>query len=123
VIFAFDLIEHIYNFPLFLEKCSKLLAHDGCLILLTGDIDCIEAKQNRASWQYVRIVEHIIFPSKKAYELNGWQVCEFLTVFPWYEPEFTIRGRMRRCIRAISKSYKGWPFSKPNHYMVILKQI
>jgi SAM-dependent methyltransferase len=121
LIFAFDLIEHIYDFSSFLQKCKEHLVRNGYLIILTGDIDSVEAKRNKEKWWYVSYVEHIIFPSKKAYEFNGWKICEYLKVFPFHEPEYTIRGWIRRILRRISRKYNRWPFNKPNHYLIILK--
>jgi SAM-dependent methyltransferase len=121
LIFAFDLIEHIYDISSFLEKCKMHLAKNGYLIILTGDINSSEAKRDKEKWWYVSCLGHIIFPSKKAYELNGWEVCEYMEVFPFHEPEFTVRGYIRRIIHAISKKYYGWPFNKPNHYLIFFR--
>jgi SAM-dependent methyltransferase len=120
LIFAFDLIEHVYDFSSFLEKCKMHLSKNGYLIILTGDVDSAEAKQNREKWWYLSYVDHIIFPSKKAYEFNGWNICEYLKVFPFHEPEYTIRGHIRGVLRRILSKYHGWPFNKPNHYLITL---
>jgi SAM-dependent methyltransferase len=121
LIFAFDLIEHIYDFSSFLEKCKMHLVKNGYLIILTGDIDSIEAKRDREKWWYVSFMEHIIFPSMKAYELYEWEVFEYIKVFPFHEPEYTMRGYIRRILSKISKKYHGWPFNSPNHYLIVLK--
>jgi cyclopropane fatty-acyl-phospholipid synthase-like methyltransferase len=62
IITSFDVIEHIYNVPDFLNTCYNQLLPDGHLMLFTGNIMCLTAKFLKEKWWYVRLPEHIVFP-------------------------------------------------------------
>jgi 2-polyprenyl-3-methyl-5-hydroxy-6-metoxy-1,4-benzoquinol methylase len=68
IITGFDLVEHLYNVPEFLDSCLARLSPQGYLIFVTGDISCLPAKLANSNWWYVRFPEHIVFPSRKYFE-------------------------------------------------------
>lgn len=70
LITGFDLIEHIYNVPDFLNLCLSKLSLGGYIAFLTGDISCLTAKLTGANWWYVRFPQHIIFPSPNYFQLH-----------------------------------------------------
>lgn len=123
VITAFDLVEHLYDLPSFLESCLKFLTPNGYLILLTGNINCIWAKITKANWWYLRYPEHIIFPSKKYFEnysrlrLENW--------IPTYADRAYDRPKHLVAIstfkRVLLRDYSGLPALSPDHALIILK--
>lgn len=70
VITAFDVIEHIYDVPTFLNMCLSKLAVGGKMFFLTGDSSCLAAKLVGSNWWYVRFPEHIVVPSKRYFETH-----------------------------------------------------
>jgi len=62
VITAFDLVEHLYDLPGFFKIAGNLLASDGVVLILTGDILCLSARLSRVHWWYLKAPEHIVFP-------------------------------------------------------------
>ncbi|MGB5637399.1 MAG: class I SAM-dependent methyltransferase [Waterburya sp.] len=65
LITAFDLVEHIYDLPSFLEECLTHLKDNGYILFHTGDILSQLPKIIKSRWWYVRYAEHIVFPSKQ----------------------------------------------------------
>jgi len=124
VITAFDLIEHLYDLPKFIEICLDKLSPDGCLVFLTGDICCFWAQSTRANWWYVRYPEHITFPSRKYFELHPK-----LQVMDWI-PTFADRAYDRpklRVVMSIAKrlllgDYSGVPALGPDHALIVIKR-
>ncbi|MDR1774765.1 MAG: class I SAM-dependent methyltransferase [Clostridioides sp.] len=121
VITAFDLIEHIYNFQLFLDNCSNLLNSNGILVFFTGNIDSKSSKKQKTKWWYFSFAEHIIFPSKQAYETNDLKVIKYNKVRLDNELKITVRSLIRKIIRLFSLSYDGWPFNSDHHIIVLKK--
>lgn len=68
VITAFDLVEHLYNLPKFIENCYSQLVENGYLLLLTGNISSISSVLTSSNWWYVRYPEYIVFPSKRYFK-------------------------------------------------------
>ncbi|MFA9213484.1 MAG: class I SAM-dependent methyltransferase [Candidatus Methylacidiphilales bacterium] len=77
IITAFDLVEHVYNLPQFIDDCLDKLKPNGKLIIFTGDISSWGYKKAKANWWYINFPEHIVFPSKKfVSELKGFRLLE-----------------------------------------------
>jgi len=75
VVTAFDLFEHLYDTAGFLARTRELLKPAGRLVILTGDIDCAEARRDGAAWWYVQPPEHVVFPSRKYWaSVEGFDV-------------------------------------------------
>lgn len=80
VVTAFDLFEHLYDAPGFLERTRALLKPGGRLVILTGDIDCEAAQRDGAGWWYVQPPEHVVFPSRKSWSsVAGFGVDSLVT--------------------------------------------
>jgi SAM-dependent methyltransferase len=124
VITAFDLIEHLYNLPEFLKMCLDRLSSSGYLIFLTGDICCFWAQLTGSDWWYMRYPEHIIFPSKRYFELHPQlEVVDWIVTYA--APSYKKGGFS--AIKSIGKAllrrdYSGLPSLSPDHTLVILKQ-
>jgi SAM-dependent methyltransferase len=121
IIFSFSIIEHHYHFNDLLNFTGKKLNPNGKLIILTGDNESDEAKKQREKWWYVSLVEHIIFPAKKTYELNKYCIIEHKNVFPFSQPQYTLRGLLRKGISLLTSNRKHWPFPPKNHYIIVLE--
>jgi 2-polyprenyl-3-methyl-5-hydroxy-6-metoxy-1,4-benzoquinol methylase len=65
LITAFDLVEHLYDLPSFIEKCLVHLKPNGYIVFHTGDILSLLPRLIQSNWWYLRYPEHIVFPSKK----------------------------------------------------------
>lgn len=126
VITAFDLIEHLYDVPAFLDTCHARLSDRGRLVLLTGDIHAPSARLAGTHWWYVQYPEHIVFPSRqyltglskfrvealrRTYASIGYQRSGLLGV-----AQYLRRQLQGRC-------YNGLPSLGPDHMLVILKKV
>jgi len=123
IITAFDLIEHLYNLPSFLDTCFDILSPDGCLVFLTGDISCLWARLTKANWWYVRYPEHITFPSRKYFELHPkFQVVDWI---PTYADRSYDRQKNRVVMsiakRLLSRNYSGLPSLGPDHALIVIR--
>jgi SAM-dependent methyltransferase len=120
---AFDLVEHLYDIPVFFRRCSELLVEGGTLVLLTGDIQSPSARLCRRNWWYLRYPEHVVFPSMhflrsgtrnfvlrrkvRTYASRGYREH-------WY-------GVARRAGPALLRGrYDGLPSLGPDHALVVL---
>lgn len=65
LITLFDVAEHIYDLPEFLDAIATKLSPSGHLILFLGDIHSMPAKLAGNSWWHYGYPEHISFPSVK----------------------------------------------------------
>jgi 2-polyprenyl-3-methyl-5-hydroxy-6-metoxy-1,4-benzoquinol methylase len=125
VITAFDVVEHLYDVPHFLEICKSKLSKDGFLILLTGNITCKSAKKSKSNWWYVQYPEHIVFPSKKFFMLNPeFELYDWMTT---YHAPIVQRNLLLNFMRTFfnivrKKIYNGYPSWSPDHYLVFLKK-
>lgn len=122
---AFDVIEHLYDIPLFLKQCQSKLTPNGYIVLLTGDISCWSSQVTKSNWWYVKYPEHIVFPSKEYFahysqlEIVNWTTTKHA---PLSKGEFLFL-----CLKAFIKTvlnnrYDGYPSFAPDHYMAILKK-
>lgn len=123
IISAFDLIEHLYDVPAFIETCHAKLAKGGKLVLLTGDIEAASARLAGSHWWYAQYPEHIVFPSArhlmsvpgfglvtldKTYASVGYQRPALLGVAQY------IRKRLQ------GRHYNGLPSLGPDHMLIVL---
>lgn len=120
---AFDLVEHLYDIPVFFRRCSELLVEGGTLVLLTGDIQSPSARLCRGNWWYLRYPEHVVFPSTRflrsgtrnfvlrrkvrTYAARGYRE-------PWY------RVARRAGPALLRGHYDGLPSLGPDHALVVL---
>jgi 2-polyprenyl-3-methyl-5-hydroxy-6-metoxy-1,4-benzoquinol methylase len=121
IITAFDLVEHLYNFPDFMKRCANLLKPNGILLIVTGNKNCSEAQKLKERWKYALYAEHIIFPEHKTYENYGLKLYDYYKVSRKEWNKITIRAIIRKIIRLFSLRYSGFPF-KADHHLVILQK-
>ncbi|CAN5539152.1 hypothetical protein BH09MYX1_BH09MYX1_07810 [soil metagenome] len=114
VITAFDLVEHLYDVPSFLETARSLLSEKGRLVLLTGDIDCPSAKRDGARWWYVQPPEHVVFPSRAYFRsyLPALSVESVESTHSGTTPSFATRAFAR---------LRGKPAVTLDHVLVTLR--
>lgn len=124
IIFAFDLIEHLYDIASFLEKCNAKLRKTGRIILLTGNAESISARLAKSKWWYVRYCEHIVFPSIRFYSsLADYELSRVTPTFAskGYKASF-IKVLINLLIRFPTNSYRGLPSLGPDHFLIELKK-
>lgn len=124
VITAFDLIEHLYDVSSFLESCESRLAHDGYVVILTGDISSPSARMCQTRWWYLKYPEHIVFPSRKYYEkFSGFHLEKWIPTYaslPYKQPLLSlIRGV---AIGVFRMNYTGLPSLGPDHALILLRK-
>jgi SAM-dependent methyltransferase len=126
IISAFDLIEHLYDVPAFLETCHARLAQGGKLVLLTGDIETASARLAGSHWWYVQYPEHIVFPSGRY--LMGSPGFRLLTLDKTYASIGYQRSPLLGAAQYIRKQlqrrhYNGLPSLGPDHMLIVLGRI
>jgi SAM-dependent methyltransferase len=124
VITAFDLIEHLYNLPEFLNACLDKLSSNGYLVFLTGDISCFWAQLTGSRWWYMRYPEHIICPSRRYFELHPkLEVVDWILTYPSPSYQQPILSAIKSIGKALLlRDYSGLPSLSSDHTLVILKQ-
>jgi 2-polyprenyl-3-methyl-5-hydroxy-6-metoxy-1,4-benzoquinol methylase len=120
IITAFDLIEHLYNVPDFLNSCFNQLLPGGYLIIFTGNIMCLTARFLKGKWWYVCWPEHIVFPSIKYFETQSkFKVVNYLNTY--HSKYFKIN--LSLSVKNILKGqYSGIPPFQSDHMLMILKK-
>lgn len=126
VITAFDLIEHLYDLPKFLNHTWEHLADEGVVILLTGDIQSLTARLSKEHWWYLKAPEHIVFPSiKYLNSIPGFKLVSVDKTFAsiGYDRPYIIGlFRYAMCV-FLRKKYIGLPSLGPDHVLVTLKKV
>ena len=125
VIVAFDLLEHLYDVPAFLQGCRERLAETGRLAILTGDISSLSATLAGSRWWYAQYPEHIVFPSKIYFsDYSGLKIEKWI---PTYASEGyrnsiakTGWGLLKGILRG--RAYTGLPALGPDHILVVLSK-
>ena len=125
VITAFDLVEHLYDVPGFLQSCHERLADGGRLVMLTGDIEAPSARLAAEHWWYAQYPEHIVFPSRT-----------YLGSLPMFRIQFLHRtyasvGYQRTGLLGLAqmvrkrlqgRHFNGLPSLGPDHILAVLKK-
>lgn len=125
VITAFDLIEHLYDIPSFLNDCYNRLSLGGYLVLLTGNIHSLSSFLLGSNWWYVKYPEHIVFPSRKYFESHTrFQVVNWLRVYHSRSFEYPIISTMKFVLSCLIKQqiYSGIPSFQPDHVLIVLRR-
>ena len=124
VITVFDIIEHIYNLPLFFDQCKKLLVNDGVILILTGDIHSLSARLCKTKWWYVNYPEHIVFPSKIFFQtIPGFRVCNRIKTYAAVNYKRPSMEIIRGFLKGIYKgNYTGLPSIGPDHVLYCLSK-
>jgi SAM-dependent methyltransferase len=121
---AFDLIEHLYDVPGFLQTARGMLRPGGILILLTGDKGSLTARLHRERWWYLLAPEHIVFPSRASYvRAPGFRLVEAV-------PTYASRGYVPKpgqWVRALAMAAlrrgSGLPLIRPDHHLLVLQRV
>ncbi len=125
VITAFDLVEHLYGVPSFLQGCREKLVEQGRLVFLTGDVGSLSAKLTGRHWWYAQYPEHIVFPSRKYFlEHSGFHIEKWIPTYaskgykqPLYKGCETMLKNVLR-----GRAYNGLPALGPDHALIILRK-
>ena len=121
VITAFDLVEHHYDVPNFLQECLAKLNPGGILVLLTGNIESIPSRLTKSKWWYVSFPEHIVFPSKRYFQSHtDFKVTGWIPTFA--APPKILKSLPRLLIREILMLRPdGRTWLMPDHVIVTLQ--
>jgi SAM-dependent methyltransferase len=126
VITAFDLVEHLYDVPGFLDRCHAKLAYAGKLIILTGDIQSASAKAAGADWWYAQFPEHIVFPAKKYFEgLSNFTLESWLPTYAAEGYKYPLSRHLMSFIKRVvtGNNYSGQPSLTPDHALIVLTKL
>lgn len=97
IITMWDVLEHIDEAGVFVEKCASLLKKDGYLVLQVPQIDSFIAKRQKEKWNMMGL-DHVNYFSKKTIthllERKGFEVVKIkssielklllmYTILPW----------------------------------------
>ena len=123
-VFCFDVIEHVYHVSSFLNHIAAFIRPGGFLVILTGDIQCINAQKFGPTWWYALYPEHVVFPSVKYFaELPDFELIKDLKTyaFKWQDgkPVWKFRNIL---LRWVIHDYHGMPSYTPDHYLVVLRK-
>lgn len=124
LIAAFDLVEHLYDFNGFMERCAALLSPGGKLVILTGDIGSLGARLSRTRWWYVRFPEHIVFPSYKfIYGQDAFQILSWDRTYASRQYCSSAGEAIRGLIQGLrAGDYRGLPAPWPDHALMVLRK-
>lgn len=122
VIFAFDLVEHLYDLPAFVDAARKALRRGGVLCVLTGCIESMTARRFRERWWYVGYPEHVLFPSWRYWRsLPGFRADRWRTYASvGYRP--TLLRRLQGIAWTTVGRGRGLPLTGPDHHLVMLSR-
>jgi SAM-dependent methyltransferase len=126
VVTAFDLVEHLYDLPTFIDTVSNLLAKNGVFILLTGNVNSLSARLASRHWWYLKAPEHIVFPSIKYFQsLVNFEVVSV-------DQTYASKGYKRSFLFGIAQyirktllhgGYDGLSSLGPDHMLVVMRKI
>lgn len=121
---AFDLVEHLYNMPEFIESCYSQLVKGGYLVILTGDIFSVSSVLVRSKWWYVRFPEHIVFPSKHYFKRNSkFKVRAWIPTYAGIGYKTSLLYTLKYLLKNFSKKeYNGLPSLGTDHVLIVLQK-
>lgn len=124
VITAFDLIEHLYDVPTFMDNVYSKLKNSGYLIIHTGNIRSLSSLFAGGKWWYVSYPEHIMFPAKKYFlSISNFQVITCKKVFANTVHEKTFFNRFKTIMsNLVISEYRGLPSLFGDHNLIILRK-
>lgn len=124
LITAFDLVEHLYDPIIFIEKLSKHLKIGGFLVFLTGNSNSIPANTLKSKWWYVNYPEHVVFPSKRFYEgVKNFELVKYDKTYA--SSGYQNQGNDIRYAAKLflTRDYTGRPSYFSDHHLITLKRI
>ena len=125
VISAFDVVEHLYDVPAFIEACIEKLSEQGRLIVMTGNIGSLSARLSGKTWWYAQFPEHIVFPSKNYFsDYSGLKIEKWIPSYPAKNFEYPKYMGLRALMGAMlgRHAYTGLPSLFPDHALIVLKK-
>lgn len=124
VITAFDLIEHLYDVPNFINDIFKKIKKNGHLIVHTGNSRSLSSLLAGSKWWYVSYPEHVVFPSKKYFlHLKNFELIKCKKVFANTIHEKTLMDRLKNImLNLLHKKYTGLPSLFADHNLFILRR-
>lgn len=122
VITAFDLIEHIYHVPGFLNLCRSKLKPGGRMVILTGNIQSTSAQWSGSNWWYLKYPEHVVFPSPVFLGKSGFTVEQLIPTYASVGYKRSFFAQIKALIKGkLTGTYQGLSSWGPDHYLAILK--
>ncbi len=126
VITAFDLVEHLYDVPGFLQSCHERLVDGGYLVILTGDIQAPSARLAAEHWWYTQYPEHIVFPSRTY--LGNLPMFRMQSLYRTYASVGYQRASSLGLAQLLRKRlqgacYNGLPSLGADHILAVLKKV
>ena len=96
VVVAVEVIEHLPDPRTFFREVARILRPGGLFYYETGDIDCEQARQQGADWDYIRPEGHLYYFSPRT--LGRYlRATGFLLQYPvWFNPTRRIVQVLRR---------------------------
>ena len=125
LITAFDLIEHLYDVPKYLQTCNEKLSSNGCLAILTGDVSSLSFRISKSNWWYAKYPEHIVFPSKNYFiNYSGLMLSSWNNTYHAPEAKFNPIVSLTKVVikLLIKSSYNGVPSVGTDHSLILLKK-
>lgn len=122
VITAFDLVEHLYDVPAFLNMCRQKLSDEGRIVLLTGNISSLSARIAGSDWWYVKYPEHIVFPTKKYFtKYSELRIQHWIHTYASLEFESSLSYSLKSLLHGLlERNYTALPSIVPDHILVVL---
>lgn len=121
---AFDLVEHLYNLPEFIDSCYSQLAKDGYLLILTGNILSFSSVLAGSNWWYASFPEHIVFPSKYYFQRNSkFKVRAWIPTYAGVSYENSLIAVLKYLLKNFFKeAYNGLPSLGTDHVLIVLQK-
>jgi SAM-dependent methyltransferase len=121
LVFAFDLVEHLYDLSGFLGAAHDALRPGGKLAILTGDNSSVSARVMRSRWWYARYPEHVVFPSWRFWRsLGNFASAARVRTFASRNYRVPVLRRWRTAAAAMVGRGNGLPALDPDHHLVII---
>lgn len=124
LITCFDVLEHIYEVQIFLDKLYDRLNQHGYVIILTGNPNSISAKFSRSRWWYATYPEHISFVSKKYLRsLKKFDLVYNLGTFADNHYNSNFKYKLKKLV--LNKeilNYTGRPAITKDHQIYVLRK-
>jgi 2-polyprenyl-3-methyl-5-hydroxy-6-metoxy-1,4-benzoquinol methylase len=124
IVFAMDVVEHLYDIPAFLSQIAKRLTPGGILVFLTGNVNSLTARMASNNWWYLRYAEHVRFPSLKWLRRHTeFRVVKVARVHAsqGYVHPLSVASVKSALERWKQNEYDGMPVLLPDHYAVALR--
>lgn len=121
VLFAFDLVEHLYDLDGFIASALGALRSGGRMVILTGDNGSPTARAARHRWWYASYPEHVLFPSWQHWRgRRGFARSERIRTYASVGYRAGLGARLRGAARLLAGRGNGLPLIGPDHHLLVL---